>query len=148
MTTPRNLSADDAPRFRGGADRNAPEPKVRTGRRAELVLLVAAVLIVTAAEAIVEATRNGKISSHVLIYGGVALAVALITHLVVVKTARFADPVLLPCVVLLNGLGLVMIHRLDLGLQQQAEEVGGKFDGNSAPTQMVWTAIGVAVFIA
>jgi cell division protein FtsW (lipid II flippase) len=147
MTTSANRTAE-ARRLRGGPDRPAPEPKVRTGRRAELVLLVAAVLIVTAAEAIVEATRDGKISSHVLIYGGVALAVALITHVVVVKTARFADPVLLPCVVLLNGLGLVMIHRLDLGLKQQAEEIGAKFDGNSALTQMVWTAVGVTVFIA
>lgn len=121
--------------------------KLRTGRRAELALLVAAVAIVTVAEGIVEATRDGKISSHVLIYGGAALALAMVTHFVVVKTARYADPILLPCVVLINGLGLVMIHRIDLGLKQQAQQTGISYDGASAPTQMAWTAIGVALFI-
>jgi cell division protein FtsW (lipid II flippase) len=129
------------------AARRAAESAPRTGRRSELVLLVAAVLIVTAAEAIVEATRDGKISSHVLMYGGVALFVALVTHVVVILTARYADPILVPCVVLINGLGLVMIHRIDLGLKQQSEELGGAYDGASAPTQMLWTAIGVALFI-
>jgi hypothetical protein len=38
---------------------------VRTGRRAEIGLLVFAVLIVTAAEAVVEATRVGHLSSDV-----------------------------------------------------------------------------------
>ncbi|MGI8880103.1 MAG: FtsW/RodA/SpoVE family cell cycle protein [Jatrophihabitans sp.] len=119
----------------------------RTGRRAELFLLVGAVVIITAAEAIVESARDGKISSHVLVYGGVALLLALITHLAVRRFAKFADPVLVPCVVLLNGLGLVMIHRLDLGLKQQAAEGGPAYNGPSAPTQMLWTAIGLAVFI-
>ena len=122
--------------------------RIRTGRFSELVLLVAAVVVVTAAEAIVEATRDGRIGSHVLVYGGVALLVALITHAVVIGTARYADPVLVPCIVLINGLGLVMIHRLDLGLKQQSQEIGGVFEGNSAPTQMVWTAIGVTLFLA
>ena len=45
---------------------------------------------------------------------------------------------MLPCVVLLNGLGLAMIHRIDLI--------------NAPPTmgarqQLIWTAIGVMLFI-
>lgn len=73
--------------------------------------------------------------------------VAVVTHLVIRKVARYADPLLLPIVVLLNGLGLVMIHRLDLGLKQQAAQYGNTFDGPAAPTQVVWTAMGVALFI-
>ncbi len=122
--------------------------KVRTGRAAEAGLLVFAVIVVAAAEAIVEATRTGKIGADVGLYAGVAAAVGFITHLTVHLRARYADPIMVPCVVLINGLGLVMIHRLDLGLQQSADEGGPRYYGASAPTQMVWTALGVALFVA
>jgi len=123
-------------------------PKVRTGRGAELGLLVFAVCIVVIAEGIVGATFNGELDHHALTYGAVFGALALVAHLVVRRVAPFADPVLLPSVVLLNGLGLVMIHRLDLGLKQQAAEEGTAFDGSSAGTQVLWTVIGLVLFIA
>ncbi len=63
------------------------------------------------------------------------------------RVAPYADPVLLPIAVLLNGLGLVMIHRLDLGIELQDKESGIKFTA-AAPTQVLWTAIGVALFVA
>jgi cell division protein FtsW (lipid II flippase) len=122
-------------------------PRLRTGRAAELFLLVFAVCIVVIAEGIVDATFNGHLDIDALTYGGVLGLVALVAHLVVRAVAPFADPVLLPSVVLLNGLGLVMIHRLDLGLKQQAVEEGTTFDGSSAGTQMVWTGIGLALFL-
>jgi cell division protein FtsW (lipid II flippase) len=121
--------------------------RIPTRRNAELLLLFFAVIVVVAAEADVEATRNGHISSRLITYAAVPLVVGLITHLVIRKVAPYADPLLLPIVVLLNGLGLVMIHRLDLGLKQQAEQFGDKFTDPAAPTQVVWTAIGVAVFV-
>jgi len=122
--------------------------RVPTRRNAELVLLGFAVLIVVAAEAAVEATRDGRISSRLITYAAVPLVIGLVTHLVIRKVARYADPLLLPIVVLLNGLGLVMIHRLDLGLKQQAAEGGAAFDGPAAPTQVLWTALGVLLFVA
>ena len=121
--------------------------RVPTRRNAELLLLAFAVLITVAAEAAVEATRDGRISSHLITYAAVPLVIGLITHLVIRKVARYADPLLLPIVVLLNGLGLVMIHRLDLGLKQQAAEGGATYDGAAAPTQVVWTAMGVLLFV-
>ena len=48
---------------------------------------------------------------------------------------------------LLNGLGLVMIHRIDLGLKPQSDD-GRSFDAVKAPPQVVWTALGVALFVA
>jgi cell division protein FtsW (lipid II flippase) len=120
---------------------------VRTGRAAEAGMLVFAVIVVAAAEAVVEATRTGKIGTDVGLYAGVAAAVGFVTHLTVRLRARYADPIMVPCVVLINGLGLVMIHRLDLGLKQSADEGGPHYFGPSAPTQMVWTALGVALFV-
>jgi cell division protein FtsW (lipid II flippase) len=121
--------------------------RIPTRRNAELVLLAFAVLIVVAAEAAVEATRDARLSSHLVTYAAVPLVVGLVTHLVIRRVSPYADPLLLPIVVLLNGLGLVMIHRLDLGLEQQAHQNGRHFDGAAAPTQVVWTAMGVALFV-
>jgi cell division protein FtsW (lipid II flippase) len=118
-----------------------------TRRNAELGLLAFAVLVVVSAEAAVEATRNDHVSPHLITYAAVPLVVGVITHLVIRRVAPYADPLLLPIVVLLNGLGLVMIHRLDLGLQQQAAQYGNPSPGSAAPTQVVWTAIGVALFV-
>jgi cell division protein FtsW (lipid II flippase) len=124
------------------------EIRVPTRRGAELVLLVFAIGIVLAAEAIVEATRDGHINSHLLIDSIVPLTAGVIAHLVIRRVAPYADPLLLPIVVLLNGLGLVMIHRLDLGLKQQSDDgTGPKFTGAAAPTQIIWTALGLALFL-
>ncbi|MDP9116926.1 MAG: FtsW/RodA/SpoVE family cell cycle protein [Actinomycetota bacterium] len=121
---------------------------VPTRRNTELLLLGFAVLLVVAAEAALEATRNGRISGHLVTYAAVPLVAGLVTHLVIRRVAPYADPLLLPIAVALNGLGLVMIHRLDLGLQQQAHQYGQQFAGAAAPTQVVWTAMGVALFVA
>jgi len=125
-----------------------PALRIPTRRTTELVLLVFAVLIVVAAEAAVEAARDGHFSSRLATYAAVPIVVGVVTHLVIRKVARYADPLLLPIVVLLNGLGLVMIHRLDLGLKTRADQDGTTFDGAQAPTQVVWTALGVILFIA
>ncbi|HEV7193963.1 MAG TPA: FtsW/RodA/SpoVE family cell cycle protein [Jatrophihabitantaceae bacterium] len=122
--------------------------RLPTRRNTELFLLGFAVVLVVGAEAAVEATRDGRLSSHLVTYAAVPLLVGLVTHLVIRKVAPFADPLLLPIAVALNGLGLVMIHRLDLGQKQQAQQFGQQYAGASAPTQVVWTAMGVALFIA
>jgi cell division protein FtsW (lipid II flippase) len=106
------------------------------------------VLIVVAAEAAVEAARDGHFSSRLATYAAVPIVVGVVTHLVIRRVAKYADPLLLPIVVLLNGLGLVMIHRLDLGLKTQAQQYGNSYDGAQAPTQVVWTALGVVLFLA
>lgn len=121
-------------------------PRYPTRRNSELLLLLFAVLIVVAAEAAVEATRDGHFSSHLITYAAVPIGVGLVAHLVIRRVAAYADPLLLPIAVLLNGLGLVMIHRLDLGLKQQADQNGDSFSA-AAPTQVLWTAIGVALFV-
>src|SRR5215469_361763 len=124
------------------------EVRVPTRRTAELILLVFAIAIVFAAEAIVEATRDGRVNRNLIVDSIVPLAAGVVAHLVIRRVAPYADPLLLPIVVLLNGLGLVMIHRLDLGLKQQSDDgTGPNFTGAAAPTQIVWTALGIVLFL-
>ena len=121
--------------------------RIPTRRSAELLMLLFAVLIVVSAEAAVEAAHDGHLSGHLATYAAVPIAIGLVTHLVIRRVAPYADPLLLPIAVLLNGLGLVMIHRLDIGLQQQAKVNHTPFSA-AAPTQVLWTVIGVALFVA
>ncbi|MDT4926334.1 MAG: hypothetical protein QOG01_4047 [Pseudonocardiales bacterium] len=124
-----------------------PLLRIPTRRTTELVMLVFAVLVVVGAEAAVEAARDGRFSTRLITYAAVPIVAGVATHLVIRRVARYADPLMLPIVVLLNGLGLVMIHRLDLGQKQEAQQNGGQFVGAQAPTQVVWTALGVLLFI-
>ncbi len=118
--------------------------RVPTRRNTELLMLIFAVLIVVAAEAAVEAAQDGTVSSRLITYAAVPIVIGVITHLVIRKLAPYADPLLLPIAVLLNGLGLVMIHRLDPALQRR---LGSSYSAG-APSQVLWTTIGVALFVA
>jgi len=120
----------------------------RRRRTAELAMLVFAVGVVLAAEAIVETTQEGRVNAHLATYGLVPLAAGFIAHLIVRRFAPYADPLILPCVVFLNGLGLVMIRRLDVGEMMQARERGLDYGGDAAPSQVLWTAFGLIGFLA
>ncbi|MBD0745920.1 FtsW/RodA/SpoVE family cell cycle protein [Streptomyces sp. CBMA152] len=118
-------------------------------RNTELALLVFAVAIPVFAYANVGLAMTGKLPSGMLGYGlGLGL-LAGVGHLVVRKFAPYADPLLLPLATLLNGLGLVLIWRLDQSprLIQRAKSQFGAFHPD-APKQLLYTAIGVALFIA
>ncbi len=122
--------------------------RLNTRRNLELGFVIAAAVLVGCAEAIVEITRDNKVTVHVLTYAVVTMAVGLIAHLAIRRFARHADPLMLPCAVFLVGLGLMMIHRLDLGLAQKAAEDGTHYDGVAAASQVVWAFIGLGVFLA
>jgi cell division protein FtsW (lipid II flippase) len=107
-------------------------------RNTELALLVFAVLIPVFAYANVGLARTGSLPAGMLAYGlGLGL-LALIAHLVTRKFAPYADPLMLPIATLLNGMGLVLIWRLD-----QEKSLGTAM----APSQLLWSTIGVALFI-
>jgi cell division protein FtsW (lipid II flippase) len=115
----------------------------RKRRGAELMLLVLALAIGIGAYAIVGLAREGTVPSDIIGYGAGLTALAAIAHVAVRLRAPYADPVLLPVVVTLNGLGLAMIHRIDLAL----EAADSRF-GPFAPSQLMWTALGVGLFVA
>ena len=112
---------------------------VETRRRAntELGLLVLAVIVILCAYSLVGLAQTDAIPPSTLAYGGALAALAAAAHLVSRRLARGADPLLLPIGFLLNGLGLVMVGRLDFA--QEASR---------APAQTLWTVVAVGAFIA
>lgn len=117
-------------------------------RNTELALLVFAVVIPVFAYANVGLAIDGKMPTGLLGYGlGLGL-LAGVAHLVVRRYAAYADPLMLPLATLLNGLGLVIIWRLDQSerLQDLAKLQFGSFSP-SAPNQLMYSAIGIALFV-
>ncbi|MER5947435.1 FtsW/RodA/SpoVE family cell cycle protein [Streptomyces sp. HUAS MG91] len=113
-------------------------------RNTELALLAFAVVIPVFAYANVGLALDGSLPAGLLGYGlGLGL-LAGVAHIVVRKFAAYADPLLLPLATLLNGLGLVVIWRLDQSKLLQS--IGQA--GSAAPKQLMYTAIGIAFFIA
>lgn len=118
-----------------------------TRRGTELSMLAFAAGLVTAALMLVEANQNETLSLRILWYGLAYLALFAIAHLAVRKFAPYADPLILPCVALLNGLGLVMIYRLDLAGAAKALQSNAEFE-NAVPKQILWTTIALLMFLA
>ncbi|MEV0903321.1 FtsW/RodA/SpoVE family cell cycle protein [Streptomyces hokutonensis] len=116
-----------------------PTPAVRLPRRRgiELTLIVVAVLLSVYGYCAVGLAKSGTVPPGAAGYGAGLGVLALLAHVAVRLRAPYADPLLLPIGVLLNGLGLVLIYRLDL------ETPGDR----AAPTQLVWSTLGVTLFI-
>lgn len=119
-----------------------------TGRWTELVLLLVAVAIAAGSFAAVGLGADAQLPPRLALYTGVLLGGAVGAHLIVRWRAPYADPVLLPTAVALNGLGLSMIHRLDLGRAQQAELNGAPLPTPQAPSQLLWSVLGVMLMLA
>ncbi|MFC8043742.1 FtsW/RodA/SpoVE family cell cycle protein [Nocardia sp. NPDC057353] len=144
MSAPAPSQAGGYPSPPGGF---APAPPPATRRNAELLLLAFAAVITTASLFLVEASQEQSITWDIAKYGAAYLALFGIAHLAVRRFAPFADPLLLPIVALLNGLGLVLIHRLDLAAAQSAAYNGSAAPSPDANSQVLWTALGMVVFI-
>ncbi|RDI61585.1 cell elongation-specific peptidoglycan biosynthesis regulator RodA [Nocardia pseudobrasiliensis] len=145
MSAPAPPSAGAFPSPPGGF---APAPPPSTRRNVELLLLGSAVIITTVALVLVEASQDQEISWDLAKLAVTYLALFAVAHLAVRRFAPFADPLLLPIVAVLNGLGLVLIHRLDLADEQTAIYNSWPVPNADANDQVLWTALGIALFIA
>jgi cell division protein FtsW (lipid II flippase) len=128
VTDPRGTAAGDTP----------------TRRNTEAWLLGFAVLLTVVAQVIVDLTVTGSLRPEMAGFSVWISALWVVAHLVVRKWASYADPLLLPGVALLVGLGLTVIHRLDLA----AEQIGSTVTREDAPVQLIWATLGVALFVA
>jgi cell division protein FtsW (lipid II flippase) len=117
----------------------ASPPVVRLPRRRgiELALIVLAVLLSVYGYCAVGLARAGTVPPGAVGYGAGLGVLALCAHVAVRIRAPYADPLFLPIAVLLNGLGLVLIYRLDLDTPGH----------EAAPAQLVWSTLGVGLFI-
>jgi cell division protein FtsW (lipid II flippase) len=107
-------------------------------------MLVFAIVITLAAQCVVDITLTDSLRPELATFGGWFTALWVVMHLVVRRFAPYADPLLLPAVALLSGLGLTMIHRLDLA----GDQVGATATREDAPVQLVWATLGVGLFVA
>jgi cell division protein FtsW (lipid II flippase) len=119
----------------------AAPPHTRRRSNIELGLLLLAVAVAVLAYTLVGLAHDGAVPAGALSYGGVLLALAVVAHLVTRRLAAGADPLLLPLAFLLNGLGLVMVRRIDFALAVRSPERSA-----FAPAQSVWTVVAVAAF--
>ncbi|MBM6401222.1 FtsW/RodA/SpoVE family cell cycle protein [Phycicoccus sonneratiae] len=113
----------------------------RSGRTTELVLTLDAVAIVGLAYVNLGLATTGSVPPGLAALGLGYLGVALAFHVVLRWRASYADPLILPIVTLLNGLGLVMIHRVDI-----AE--GRDISDGVALRQLMWSTLAVAIAAA
>ena len=111
--------------------------ETRPRRNVELVLLVVSIAITVGAYILVGIAADGTIPANwTWVAGGFGVLV-LVVHGVLRYAAPYADPVILPITSAINGLGLVVIHRLDIAK-----------DTSLASRQLLWTALGVAAAVA
>lgn len=125
----------------------ASPARAPTRRGVELVLLIFAVVVVVAADAIVDANTRDRISTDVFVYGAGFTLLWMAAHIVVRLLAPYADPVLLPAAALLTGLGLVLIRRIDIGKADRAAQLGNDAPPEAAGAQIVWMGVGLALFV-
>jgi cell division protein FtsW (lipid II flippase) len=126
---------------------------LRPRRSAQLGMLIFAMIITVAGFAQVGLARDGHLPAGMYGYGIALGILAAGAYFVVVRFAPYADPLLLPLAVFLNGIGLAMIYRLDLNTSQDMKNAiaAGKkvsFFGPSTTAQLEWTALGIIFFAA
>jgi cell division protein FtsW (lipid II flippase) len=103
------------------------------GRRwRELGFLLPAAALGALAAGSVAASRTDELDLTPLPGALVILAVFLVMHMVLRVRAPLADPYVLPIVGVISGIGLAAVYRVDPGLAQD---------------QVIWFAIGGAVFV-
>src|SRR3954447_8388266 len=125
----------------------AAAPAEPRRRGTELTLLLFGIGLTLVAYADVGLAHSQQIPSSTIAYGAVLTALFVGAHIAVRRFAPYADPVLLPIAAVLNGLGLVLIRRLDFAAADRAKASHTAAPHAAAPLQLEWTIIGVLLFV-
>jgi cell division protein FtsW (lipid II flippase) len=105
-----------------------PKPQ----RRTELGLIIFGSFLVAAAYVLATVGTTAHIPGNLGVFLGIVLGLALVAHVATRRLAPDASGVILPLVVLLNGLGYVMVARID---------------AHYAKLQAAWTGAGVVFYV-
>ncbi|MFW9197720.1 FtsW/RodA/SpoVE family cell cycle protein [Corynebacterium striatum] len=105
-------------------------------RGTELGLLILATLVFAITLVSLELSQGNILTVDVLYLIGGFIGVFTVAHLALCFLAPHSDQLMLPIVSLLNGTGLIMLARLDLAN-----------DGNLATRQVMWTIVGLILFV-
>jgi cell division protein FtsW (lipid II flippase) len=111
-------------------------------------MLCFALVIVGLAYASVGLGLNGKLPPGLPLYMLSYAVVVLAAHFAMRWLAPWADPLMLPLAALLNGLGIVMLYRLqESGRNGNPGQQISTLTSSATMLQVLYSAIGVAVFV-
>lgn len=118
-------------------------------RRTELLMLLFAIAVVFFGYGAVGLGLKGRFPPGLpaMVIGFAVLILA--AHLAIRRFAPYADPLLLPLAALLNGMGLVMLYRLEQSGRNgnPGFQVAG-MPASVTTTQLLYTGVGIAALIA
>ncbi|NEM91740.1 FtsW/RodA/SpoVE family cell cycle protein [Galbitalea soli] len=109
-------------------------------RNLELALLVPALGIVAFALVLVQLATSGKTDAGILTLAGLLALLVLAMHVAMRLVAPNADPLILPIITVLNGLGIAEIYRIDISAKLSGWESAGV-------RQIAWTAMAIVIAI-
>ncbi|MHA7306402.1 FtsW/RodA/SpoVE family cell cycle protein [Arthrobacter sp. TMN-49] len=105
-------------------------------RNTELLLLILALGLATMANALVNLNLGRTFDNDFYTQLAILAVLSVSFHITLRIKAKYADPVILPVVVALNGIGLAVIHRLDITSGDTAGQ-----------RQWMWTSLAVVTAI-
>ena len=108
----------------------------RKRRNVELAMVLLAQVVGLGGYALTHLNIDGTLPADLWAVSLLWIGLGLAMHIAVRWRTPYADPLILPSVLLLNGLGLAMIHRIDLVPDPPRTDV---------LTQLIWTGLGMVL---
>jgi cell division protein FtsW (lipid II flippase) len=132
-----------------GAGPGASAPaRPRTRRNVELALLAFVLVLLLIYTGIVEGNVIGKLTPDFWVPVAMLGIIFAGAHVAIRILAPYADPVLMPVVALINGLGVLFLRRIDLARAKEADRVAFSVFAGDGFRQLGWTLIAVVLAMA
>jgi cell division protein FtsW (lipid II flippase) len=123
------------------APATASGTRVHARRASELALIIFAMVVVLLYSIAVETGLLEAVTADVWVIPAILFAIFFGVHVAVRRLAPYADPVLLPTVALINGIGVAFLRRLDLGAAPADQRADLSVFSGMAVRQLGWTAL-------